>query len=291
MTQTKAADLIVPEVWGDAIMVTVQGKAVLMPLVDADDQLVGQPGDSVRFPKFDYIGDADDLTEGVPMDPVKLTMSDTFATIKEAGKAVELTDTAVLTAIGNPSDQARTQLGLSIARKIDKDIRAAAEYTHTNGGAGDEEPTTAPLVHDANTAKISWAALTGAFAKFGDEYEPSEIAGIVIHSTQHIDLLNDDKFISADKFGANAVILRGQVGAIGTVPVFISDRTTVVDNAGTPNYRALVIRKGSIQLKYKRRPIVETDRDILARTNLITTNVHYAVKRVDDRGVVVLITR
>lgn len=297
MTQTKASDLIVPEVWGDAIMTTVQGKTVMLPLVDTDDTLVGEPGDSVKFPKFDYIGDADDLVEGVAMTPVKLTMSSTKATIKEAGKAVELTDTAVLTAIGQPNDQARAQLGLSIARKIDKDIRAAAEYQHTNAGGADTEPTTAPLISNAGTSIITWKALTGAFALWGDEYEPADVAGIVVHSKQHIDLLNDANFQSADKFGANAVILRGQVGAIATIPVFVSDRASVVVDAdgvaagNQTGYKALLIRKGAIQLKYKRRPIVETDRDILARTNLITTNVHYAVKRVDDRGVVVLITQ
>ena len=296
MTQTKAADLIVPEVWGDAIMTTVTGKAVLLPLVDADDELVGEPGERVHFPKWNYIGDADDLTEGVAIEPVKMGMTDSWATIKEAGKGVELTDKAVLTAIGQPNDQARVQLALSIARKIDKDIRTAAEFTVT-GSVDPENPNTAPLVADKSTGIISWASLTGGFALFGDEYEPSDLAGIVVHSKQHIDIMNDDKFIDSASFGAGAVILRGQVGAIGTIPVFVSDRATTVTDAdgvaagNQTGYKALIIRKGSIVLKYKRRPIVETDRDILTRTNIITTNVHYAVKRVDDRGVVVLITQ
>ncbi|QZD98129.1 major capsid protein [Microbacterium phage Blett] len=287
MAQTLASDLIVPEVWGDAVMVSVQGSAVLLPLVDADDELVGQPGDTVHFPKFNYIGDAVDLTEGVAMTPTKMSMTDSYATIKEAGKAVELTDTAVLTAIGRPNDQARVQLALSIARKIDSDIRAAAEYEHTNGGAGDPEPTSAPLKASV-TGVMSWAAYVSAIALLGDEYDPSDIAGIVLHSSQHVALLNDDKFISSESFGANAVITRGQVGAIGTVRVYVSDRASQGGTAGTR--KALIIKRGAIQLKYKRRPIVETDRDILARTNIITTNVHYAVKRVDDRGVIVLTT-
>lgn len=295
MTQTKASDLIVPEVWGDAVMVTVTGKAVLMPLVDTDDQLVGQPGDTVHFPKWAYIGDADDLTEGVAMTPVKMSMTDSYATIKEAGKAIELTDTAVLTAIGNPNDQARTQLGLSIARKIDADIRTAAEYEHTNGGAGDPEPTTAPLKVTVNNV-MSWEAYVAGIALLGDEYEPADIAGVVVSSSQHVQLLVDPKFISAESFGANAVITRGQVGAIGTVPIYVSDRATAVTDvdgvtAGNQSgKKALIIKRGSILLKYKRRPIVESDRDILSRTNIITTNVHYAVKRVDDRGVIVLTT-
>lgn len=285
---TKASDLLVPEVWGDAVMVTVLGKAVMLPLVDADDDLVGEPGGTVTFPKFAYIGDADDLTEGVAMETVKLSMTDSRATIKEAGKAIELTDTAVLTAIGRPNDQARNQLALSISRKLDKDIRAAAEYVLT-GSVDPKNPNTAPLSVTTG-GSFGWSAYTAGTALFGDEYDPAELAGVVIHSVQHTALMNDAAFKSADTFGAGAVILRGQVGAIGSVPILISDRGTVTGAPGSEVYTAIIVRKGALALKYKRRPLVESDRDILRRTNIITTNVHYAVKRVDDRGVVLVKT-
>lgn len=292
---TMKSDLIVPDVWADAVGPTILGKAVMAPLVDQDDQLVGQPGDSVTFPKFGYIGDAVDLTEGVAMETDKLVATDSKATIKEVGKAVELTDSATLAALGNPNSQARVQIALAVARKVDADLIAAALYTHTNGGAGDEEPTTAPLTLTVPTA-LSWNVLTRAFALWGDEYDPDEIAAIVVRSEQNIQLMNDANFLSADKFGAGAVLLRGQVGAIGRIPVIVSDRLPTVtdvdgvtagDQAGAT---ALLIRRGALALKHKRRPIVETDRDILKRTNIITTNAHYAVKRVDDRGVIALTT-
>ncbi len=280
MAVTTAADLIIPEVWADAMMPTILGKSVLANLAATDDSLVGRPGDTVSFPKFGYIGDADTLLEGTAMTPSALTMTSSDAVVIEAGKAVELTDKAVATALGSPTDQVRSQLGISIARKIDAELRLAAQDT----------TGTAPLAYDGSAANISWNALTYAFGEFGDDYDPQEFAGIVIHSKQHGDLLRDSNFISVDKLGANAGILRGQVGVIGTIPVFISDRSTVV--AGTPDtYKALLVKNGALQLKYKRRPVVETDRDVLARTNLITTNVWFATKRVDDRGICVLTTR
>lgn len=292
---TTSADLIVPEVWADAVGPTILGKAVMAPLADQDDQLVGQPGDSVTFPKFGYIGDAEDLTEGVAMEADGLTMTDSRAVIKEVGKLVKLTDTATLTALGNPNSQARVQIALSVARKIDADLIAAAVYTHTNGGGGDEEPTTAPL-SIATTGPFSWNLYTRALALLGDSYDQDEIAALVIHSAQHAQLMNDANFLSADKFGPNAVIQRGQVGAIGRVPVIMSDRVPLVTDvdAGTggnqPGAKALIIMKGALALKYKRRPIVETDRDIAARMNYIATNAHYAVKRVNDLGVIAVTT-
>lgn len=290
MATTTTANLIVPEVWADAVGPTILGKSVMIGLADVDDELVGQPGETVIFPKFGYIGDADDLTEGVAMGTTALSMVDSSATIKEAGKAVELTDNATLAALGNPNSQAQVQLALSVARKIDRDLRIAAEVTEVIDGT-----TYQPLKVPAANVPLSWGRLLQGFALFGDEYAPEEIAGILVHSVQSIQLMADPNFLSADKFGAGAVLQRGQIGAIGTIPVIVSDRATAVADvdpgAGTvAGYNALIIRKGALALKYKRRPIVETDRDILKRTNIITTNVHYAVKRIDDRGVVVLPT-
>lgn len=291
---TRAQDLVVPEVWADAIGPRILGKAVLAPLAELDDTLVGQPGDTINMTKYGYIGDAEDLSEGVAMETDRLVATDYPVTIKEVGKAVELTDKAVLTAIGNPNDQARQQIALSVSRKIDSDLRAAAEYEHTNAGGGDPIPTTAPLKLSVN-GPLSWNVLTRAFALWGDEYDPSEVAGILVHSAQAIQLMNDPNFLSADKFGPGAVIMRGQIGAIGTIPVITSDRATAVADvdpgAGTvPGAKAILLRKGAIALRYKRRPIVETDRDILRRTNIITTNAHYAAHRTLDHGVIVLTT-
>lgn len=301
MATTTKANLIVPDVWADAVGPTILGKTVLAQLADADDQLVGVPGDSVQFPKFDYIGDASDLTENVAMSTSTLTMTDSKATIKEVGKAVELTDQATLAALGNPNNQAQVQIALAVARKIDADLRTAAELTESGTDSKGNSKTWAPLAVPAANVPLSWNRLTQGFALLGDEYDPSEIAGIVVHSAQHMQLLNDPNFIRADSFGQGAVIMRGQVGAIGGIPVLISDRaTSVVVDPGNPGgsppvpavngYRALIVRKGALALKYKRRPLVETDRDILKRNNIITTNVHYATKRVDDRGIVIVPT-
>lgn len=291
MATTTTADLIIPEIWADAVAPKILGRAVMTQLATVDNDLAGQPGDTIIFPKWAYIGDADDLTENVAMDTTALAMTDSRATIKEAGKAVELTDTATLTALGQPDSQVQTQLALSVARKIDSDLRKAAEVTETQEDSKGVSHTYAPLKVATTADRLSWAALVAGFALLGDEYDPSNIGGLVVHSAQYASLLLDPDFISADKFGAGSVLLRGQIGAIGTIPVFISDRTTKTGTGADTVYNALLILKGALALKYKRQPIVEKDRDVLKRTNIVTTNVHYAVKRVDDRGVIVIPTK
>lgn len=293
MATTTASDLIVPEVWGPVVMKKVLGKAVLASYVNRDDSLQGNPGDTLYFPKFNYIGDAEDIAETDIIEMRRLTMDSGKTTIKEIANGVALTDRAILTAMGNPQDQAVTQLATSMARKIDKDIRAALEYTHTNGGAGDDEPSTAPKVVSSVANQFDWKALTTGIALLGDEWDPADMAAIFIHSAQHVGMLNDPNFVGMDKVGADSVLLRGQVGRLGGVPVVITDRTTKVEGATDADdvYNAIVLRKDAITLAYKRQPIVEKDRDIQARETLITTNAHYAVKRTDDAGVVIIPTK
>jgi N4-gp56 family major capsid protein len=283
---TTKATQIVPDVWGPMVQAEFLGKLVLNQAAGftlTDNTLVGKPGDTVHFPKFGALTDAEDLTEATAMVPEAMSTSDDTATIKEVGKAVEISDTAKLTAYGDPLAEIRRQLGVVVARKVDTDLKAVAEAA----GA---------LTHDAYAnGNLSWASIAAAIAKFGDQWDPSDMAGMVIHSKQQADLFVDANFISRDKLGEQAVIPRGVIGQIAGMNVFVSDRVTKFDyDAATAGdqfaYKSLLVKRNALGLLYKRRPIVENDRDILKRTDVVTTNVHYAVKRLNDKGVLVLTT-
>ncbi|GAA1175987.1 N4-gp56 family major capsid protein [Streptomyces rhizosphaericus] len=277
--KTTAAQMIVPDVWADMVQAKFKGALILGTLALDDNTLEGKPGDTVNFPKWTALGEAEDLTEGTPMTPEQLgTDPGNSATIKEAGKAVELTDKSRLVAFGDPYAETQRQLGVLIARKIDKDLTAAAEAPGV-------------ITVDASTAALSWNVMVSGIEKFGDEWDPDNMAGLVIHSVQRAALLRDPNFISADKLGAGAVIPRGVIGQVGGVNIYVSDRVTKTGTGADITYNALLLRRGALGLLYKRRPIVETDRDILARTTVVTTNVHYATHRLDDEGVVVLKTK
>ncbi|WP_439675996.1 N4-gp56 family major capsid protein [Embleya sp. MST-111070] len=275
---TTAAQMIVPDVWADMVQAKFKGNLAIGALAIEDNSLEGKPGDSVQFPKWKALGEAEDLTEATAMTPDQLgTDPGASTTIKEAGKAVEITDKAKLVSFGDPFAETQRQLGVLIARKIDKDLTAAAEAAGV-------------LTVDASTVPLSWNVMVDGIALFRDEWEPANMAGVVIHSVQRASLLKDPNFISADKLGAGSVIPRGVIGQVGGVNVIVSDRVTVSGGA-TPTYNALMVKRGALGLLYKRRPMVETDRDILRRTTVVTTNVHYATHRLDDEGIVVLKTK
>jgi len=276
MADTLAADMIVPDVWADMVQAEFTGNMVLGDLALQDNILEGKPGDTVHFPKFATLTDADVLTEAVAMVPEKLTTTDETATISEAGKAVEISDTALLTGFGDPLGEIRRQLGIVVARRIDTSLRAEAEV--------------AGAYTSSVAAAISADAVADMLGEFGDNSDPTDFAGLIIHSKQKTDLFKDDDFTRQDSYGPGNVLARGQIGDIFGIPVIVSDRVTVT--AGAPDtYGAILVKRGALGLLYKRRPVVESDRDILRRTTVLTTNVHYAVKRLNDQGVGVLTTQ
>ena len=117
MTQTKIANLVNPEVMGDMIAAKLPKKLQVIPFAAIDRTLEGVPGNTITVPSYTYIGDAEDVNEGVEAGVVVLGTSTKTATIKKAMKAVELTDEAVLSGYGDPVGNAENQLALSIASK------------------------------------------------------------------------------------------------------------------------------------------------------------------------------
>ncbi|MEU1082315.1 N4-gp56 family major capsid protein [Streptomyces sp. NPDC005908] len=279
MAQTTAANMIVPEVWGDMAQAEFIGAARVAgsAAVIEDNTLEGAPGDTIHFPKWGALGDLDELSETVAMTPTAMSTSDATATIKEVGKAVEITDKARLTSLGDPEAEARRQFGILAARKVDADLIAQAQANEsTQGGGQPFRFTTA-----AGKTAFTWLdAMVPAIGQFGDEWEPEDFAGLYINSVQLGEAMADPQFVDASKLGNGAsAAVTGSIGRIGGVSVYVTNRIT----AGT----FLLMKRGALGLLYKRRPLVESDRDILARSNVVTTTMHYAVKRLNDRGVAV----
>ena len=285
MAETTAADLYAPEVWEDLAQASFSGNTVLFNAAVSSNTLVGKPGDTVTFPKWSNLGELDDLTELVPIVPEKLTQSAGKAVIKEAGKGVEISDTAQLVGLGNAQDEAIRQFGVLSSRKFDTDLYATATATQVGGieyADGSVSTDSAPLSFYAGTgANIGWDNLIDAFGVYGDDFEADEFSGLYINSTDRSAIMKDPTFISASQgSGTNGVVNRGLIGDINGLNVFVTNRV----EAG----KSLAIKRGALGVLYKRRPIVEQDRDILKRANVVTTNVHYATKRLNDDGVLVI---
>ena len=278
MAVTTAANLIIPDVWADLAMGALKSNTRFLASAVTRDDLQGRPGDTIHFPKWTVLTDMEDLTENVPMAPEALSQTVGAATIKEAGKAVEFTDTADLAGLGSTESEAVRQFGILTARKLDADLYTAA-LAETNADPSTKTREQKPRKASISGTTISWPGIVDAIAAFGDEWEPSDFSGLYIRSDQMAALMKDDQFINASKLGKDTPVATGQIGTIGGVPVIVTNRVATG--------KFLLMQHAALGLLYKRRPVVETDRDILKRTTVVTTNVHYAVKRLKDDGVLV----
>lgn len=266
MAQTKITNLINPQVMADMISAQLPSKIKFSPLARIDTTLEGQPGNTITVPKYAYIGDAEDVAEGVAMGTTVLTASSTQATVKKAGKAVEITDEAALSGYGDPIGEANDQLLLSIASKVDNDAVEAlrgASLTHTAADV------------------ISYDAIVDAVDKFAEEDDEEKV--LFIHPLQKGALRKDPLFLNT----VPNAYMTGVIGEIAGCQVVASNKVPEVE--GTPGtYENFIVKPNALAIYLKREAQVEQDRDVLAKTTVLAADEHYAVVLADDSKVVKL---
>lgn len=258
MATTKLANMINPQVLKDMIQAELENAIRFTPLASVDRTLVGRPGDTVTVPRFNYIGDAEDVAEGEAIDLSLLTTdSDTF-TIKKAGKGIEITDEAVLSGYGDPLGEGTRQLALAIANKVDNDALAALDTTS--------------LVYNAAT-EWNLDAIDNAIAIFNDEDQEPMV--LIMNPKDALELRKAvaDNWTRASELGDN-IIVSGVFGEVLGAQVIRSRKV----EGGT----AYLVKRGALQIFMKRDVEVETDRDILRKTTVVTADEHYGVHLYDE---------
>jgi hypothetical protein len=203
------------------------------------------------------IGDATDVAEGEDIPIAKMTSSETEVTIKKAGRGVELTDESVLNGYGDTVGEAKNQLKMAIANKVDNDLLAALKTaTLTSSGA------------------LTIPNLLTARAKFGENV--NQAAVLVINSTNYAKIASE--ILSLEN--TDNVLLKGTVGQVAGLQVAISDKLT--------NTEAYIVAPGALGLEMKRDIMVESDRDIVAKTTVITADEHYVAYLKDESKAIAL---
>ena len=286
MAITKITNLVNPEVMADMISATLPKKIKFSPIAKIDRTLVGRPGDTITVPKYAYIGDAADVAEGEAIDTSLLTASTTTVKVKKAGKAVELTDESLLSGYGDPAGESTRQIAMAIAAKVDDDCLEAL-YT-------------SKLVYDGSAAVIGYEGIVKADAIFGDESDEAKAKVIYIHPDQEQTIRLDPNFMDKNKYGVELVMN----GAIGKVAGMEVKKSKKVKKEGSVWFNPIVIlanedpnedpsadkfatEDAAVTIYMKRDVAVESDRDILKKTTVISADEHYGVALSNESKVVV----
>ncbi len=213
MATTKLTDLINPQVMADMIEAKLDKRLAVIPFAKIDNTLQGQAGSTITVPKWGYIGSAEDIAEGGSITPSTMSSSSVTATIKQVGKAVELTDVAVLSGYGDPVGNAISQIAKSIEEKIDNDCF--------------DEALTGTLTFNGTSAVISYNQVVEAISEFEEEINSPKV--LFVHPKQVKALRKDANFISADKYGLGTnVMMSGEIGMICNARVISSKKCPLI---------------------------------------------------------------
>ncbi|VLI40127.1 MHP [Streptococcus pneumoniae] len=272
--QTKLATMVNPEVMADMVSAKLPKLIKFTPLAYVETALQGQPGNTLTVPAWEYAGDATEVGEGQAISPDQLTTKKTTMTIKKAAKGYEITDEALLSGLGDPLGQATYQLGLAIANKIDDDLVAVAK-TATQHIT--ETPTTL-------------AAIDKALEIFEDEEDARYVA--IINPKDVIKLKTDvaKEWTKGSELGADMVV-SGTFGEVAGVQIVRSKKVDegkgfIVKVSPSQTQTDDANKYGAFVIMLKRDVAIETDRDILKKTTVITGDEHYGVYLYDPTRVV-----
>ena len=278
MAVTKIEDLIVPEVMADMISAKVEAKVIVSKIAKVDTTLSGQPGNEVTVPQYKYIGDAEDVAEGVAMGTAKLETGSTKFTIKKAGKGVSITDEAILSGYGDPVGEANKQLATAIANKIDNDVVDVINKEYAVSTAEDG----VKLIYDGSAKVINYAGVVDAEDLFDEEVSSDKV--MYVHPKQMTQLRKDPDFLSADKYDGK-VMVSGEVGKIGTCRIVRSKKVKL--NSESTAYLNPIVKltndaeteedAPAVTIYLKRDTQVERERKADSGITNIFTNKHYGV--------------
>lgn len=251
---TYLTNLFNPQVIGDMIDVKLFNAIKLAPLARVYNNLVGRPGNTVTLPYYTSIGTATVVAEGTDIPITKMVETTKTVTVIKVGKGVQITDEAVLSGYGDPIGEAISQIAMAIADQVDVKLLAALAGNVTN------------VFTSTSTTTISADDIADALTLFGEDIDGDKV--LLCSAAAYANFRKADDWLPASEIAAETLI-RGTVGMIHGCQVVVTNRIGAADPLE-------IVKPGALALYTKRDTLVETDRDIVNKSTVITADRHFA---------------
>ena len=271
-TGTYLSSLFNPQVVADIIDTKLTDNMVFAPLAMIDYTLQGRAGNTVTLPYYTYIGAASTVSEGYDIPISKLTQTTSSVTIVKYGKAVQITDEAVLSGYGDPLGEAAAQISLSVDDAMDNALLAALAAN----SASEQNYATS----DASTA-LEPEDIPLALAKFGEDAEGQK--ALLVTPDFYAKLIGQPastNWIPASEIAAE-VKIRGSVGMAYGCQVIVTNRLKTSGNL-------YIVKPRTLAVFIKRGSMVETDRDILNQSTVLAGSILAAPYLLNPKGMIKL---
>ena len=248
-------------------------------------------GDFVNVPfwKANLSGDFEVLTDSTSLTPGKITADKQIGVILHRGRAFEARDLAALAAGSDPMAAIGAKVGAYIANQRQKDLLSALSGVFGSINANDSNSALFSLCIDSASGDTPTALspkhVAKARALLGDVGD--SLSAVCIHSKVYYDLVERklvDYVLAADTNAtatASGGSIAGAYGGESTVPTYCGLRVIVSDDVATTGsgssteYSTYFFTPGSVASGEQAGMQMETDRDILAKSDAMSVDLHY----------------
>ena len=303
---TLRSDVIIPEVFTPYVIEqTTQRDAflqsgVVQPLAELN---ATEGGDFVNVPywKANLSGDFEVLSDSSSLTPGKIQAEKQIGVILHRGRAFEARDLASLAAGSDPMAAIGSKIGAYIANQRQKDLISCLSGVFGSINANDSNSALFGLCIDSasgdSPTALSPKHVAKAKALLGDAGD--KLTAVALHSKVYYDLVERklvDYVLAADT-NATATASGGSIApayAAGnnTVPTYCGLRVIVSDDVATTGsgssteYSTYFFTQGAVASGEQAGMNMETDRDILAKSDALSVDLHYCYHPVGTKWAV-----
>ena len=290
---TLRSDVIIPEIFTPYVIeqTTLRdaflASGVVQPMAELN---ATEGGDYVNVPfwKANLSGDFEVLSDSSSLTPGKITADKQVGVILHRGRAWEARDLAALAAGADPMAAIGAKVASYVANQRQKDLIKCLEGVF-GGLTSNTGAAFAGLTFDlSGMTALGPRQVAKARSLLGDQGD--KLTAVAMHSAVYYDLVErkaidyvsaaEARMTGAASDGANPDAFAGSIqGAYGevTVPTYMGLRVIMSDDL-TPtstNYPVYFFTQGAIASGEQLALQTETDRDILAKSDAMSIDLHY----------------
>jgi len=291
---TLRSDVIIPEIFTPYVIEqsTLRNQflasGVAQPMAELD---ATEGGDFVNVPFFkaNLSGDLEVLSDSSSLTPGKITADKQVGVILHRGRAFESRDLAALAAGADPMAAIGAKVGEYVANQQQVDLYKCLEGVF-GALTGSDSPAFDALRFDTSgMTALGPKQVAQARAKLGDQGD--KLSAVAMHSACYYDLVerkaidyvtNTEARLSTAATGASTInaiggSIAGSFSNEYSIPTYMGLRVIVSDditNSGG-NYACYFFTNGAIATGEQAAMRTETDRDILAKSDAMSLDMHY----------------
>ncbi len=291
---TLRSDIIIPEVFTPYVIEqTTQRDAflasgVVQPMAELN---ATEGGDFINVPfwKANLSGDFEVLTDSSSLTPGKITADKQIGVILHRGRAFEARDLAALAAGSDPMAAIGTKIADYVANQRQKDLLSCLTGVFGSLNTNTSSSAFFDLCIDSESADTPTALsprhVAEARAILGDQGD--KLTAVAMHSKVYYDLVERkavDYVLASDASGGGATASGGSIApAYGNVQVptymglrvIVSDDVPTAGSGASTEYGTFFFTAGAVASGEQLAMQTETDRDILAKSDAMSIDLHY----------------